>query len=577
MTAISVSKSRPGTPKSAPPAQPSPALPSTADTMPQLEAELARISHKNTNRLVDLHRRFITLSSAARIPVDGEKNADNPMPVIASRFHDLLTKNQDYQRQLLTESETALAELETFLKEGHSNEALHLWDRIQGNIGNTHGKIKSALRQKTAHLKSPLADLREWRKFAAAEKKKELLTQMKNLRAAKMDPADRARRVTELHNEWKALGKSSQNESLWKEFKKLSDQAYEPCKEYFRQRKRTMVENLKRRREICVQLEQYLESLVAENVNVTALNQIEKQARDEWKQFAPVPQSSIRELQKRFHGALDQMRSMRRRVLKANGQRKQELVEQATSVLSLEDNRQAMTEAKTLQARWKEVGPAGYREDKKFRKSFRSACDEVFEQGIGKRQKTARENSHSGEARNRAEPAGPTPDKRHAELAQQIAIHTEFYSQLEDQLMASSNDEALRQVRESINGAWDRLPAVQDSDCEEQLRSRYAQISALNSRDDLNRWIARNEAELREACIKLEIRAGLESPEEDQTLRMQLQLDQLKEKFGRPHPETPSRQLAGKMEKRLLCLGPLAPPVRSSLTKRLQSAVAKLN
>ena len=58
-----------------------------------------------------------------------------------------------------------------------------------------------------------------------------------------------------MHQEWKALGHSNQNEQLWKEFKKVSDEAYEPCKEHFKQRKQLMNDNLLKRREICDTLE----------------------------------------------------------------------------------------------------------------------------------------------------------------------------------------------------------------------------------------------------------------------------------------------------------------------------------
>ena len=57
--------------------------------------------------------------------------------------------------------------------------------------------------------------------YPPTEKKKELITQMQHLIDSKMHASDRSKSISKMHKEWKTLGRSSQNEQFWKEFKKL--------------------------------------------------------------------------------------------------------------------------------------------------------------------------------------------------------------------------------------------------------------------------------------------------------------------------------------------------------------------
>ena len=89
--------------------------------------------------------------------------------------------------------------------------------------------------------------------------------------------------------------------------------------------------------------------------------------------------------------------------------------------------------------------------------------------------------------------------------------------------------------------------------------------------------VEESEKKLRELCIELEIRANIESPKEDQSHRMQIQLDQLKNGFGQSKPNREDdAKYAFDAELECLCLGPITADSEKQLTDRISQAIKKL-
>ena len=75
----------------------------------------------------------------------------------------------------------------------------------------------------------------------------------------------------------------------------------------------------------------------------------------------------------------------------------------------------------------------------------------------------------------------------------------------------------------------------------------------------------------------MEIRANIDTPDEDQPLRMQIQLDQLKTSFGQMKPDRKANtRYAQDLELQAYCIGPLDQNTQASLFSRLEQAAKKL-
>ena len=212
----------------------------------------------------------------------------------------------------------SIEELKLALDGGHSDASLSAWDKIQTALMPLSGKLRNAVQKQLNEHRARYQELKDWKLFASAEKKKELIAAMQLLLESDIQGAERAKAISAAHQEWKTLGRSQQNESLWKKFKKLSDDAYAPCKDHFKQRKQSLVENFDNRVALCTQLEADFERLSraytaaaedsdsSENAKANEqrlaaeIGTIISAAEQRWKDTAPVEQAKIKELQKRY-------------------------------------------------------------------------------------------------------------------------------------------------------------------------------------------------------------------------------------------------------------------------------------
>lgn len=607
-----------------------------AQDLPAIEQELEKLSHKNTTRLNSLQSNLGRMRSAI---TDSDSALNEELNQLAQNIHaslqTKLEKNKAHQEALKQSTEDLLANLKTAMDEGRSHDALPTWDKIQGNISNTSGKLRSSLQEQANEYKTKLNELRDWKIFASAEKKKELISQMQHLLDSKMHASDKSKHISHMHNEWKSLGRSSQNEELWQEFKKLSDAAYEPCKAYFKQRKQLMATNLKARREICEKLDSELTAIDQENVNISNLNKLLHSAEQEWKKYAPVEQSKIKSLQKKYYSIINQLRKLRKNALKSNGNQKQAYITEARQLAEVEDQQMAMNEAKRLQKEWKTIGPTSYKEDKKYWEEFRAACDKIFEkrnqEAATKRDEliqleakaeqilNALEKIHSlndeelrsarGEYNDLQQSFSGSinpklhkqqkkfierfnnikrkvdmrfkslPDKKWQDLKNSIVAKTQLLQNLENELFSCKDKQQFADIKTKLQSDdFNDIANCGKDFLNSAMQERVDGINKSESLDELLELAKESEKTIRSLCIDLEIRGNTETPNEDQALRMQIQLDQLKQGFGQAKPSYKENlKHAQNLELQAICIGPLEQKVQDQLVVRLSQAAKKIN
>lgn len=605
--------------------------PDPVTELPRLEQVLSKLSYKNTEVLNSARN---SLNKVRKVAAAASPELEAQAAALHTTMTEKLDKNRAYQEQLQQQTSELLQQLQQALDAGQSHDALPTWDKIQGNISNTSGKIRSGLQKQANVHKEKLNELRDWKAFAATEKKKELIAQMQHLLESKMHAADRSKHIGKMHQEWKSLGRSNQNEQLWREFKKLSDKAYEPCKEYFKQRKQLLATNYARRREICELLESELAKVDADNPNISELNKLLNQTGKDWKESAPIEQSKIKSMQKRYFAAVNQLRKVRKHSLRGNGAQKQEFIAQANALAQSEDRQHAMSEAKRLQQEWKKIGPTSFREDRQYWEDFRAACDKIFEkrnqEGTQHHEKSKQDDGrlheilqaieavlalddaafresraqyqelaqqfsnspqprHGHQAKRLQEQFNGLkrkidtrfkllPDKKQLLLKTQVMERAKLLRELEEQLFACTDDAQFLAVRERFDrAAWDALAASGNKNYDKALQDRLQCILQSNSLQALRDAAQKCAKQVRTLCIELEIRANIDTPTEDQNQRMQIQLAQLKNGFGKLKPD-PKENSTFAMEAELhsACLGPLESNEQKLFSERLAGAIRKL-
>ncbi len=631
-------------------------LEAKASDLVTLKGELTALTAKNTTGIAKavqrLHKLFAKDAWPESLPHSALYDSCVEMTQQAQRLSE---KNRAYQEKLHKDSLANIAALEQHVEQGQVNDAQRLWDKVQGAIKNADDDLKKELQDRVSPYKARIKELTDWKNFAATEKKKELIVAMQALIDGQLHAADKAKRIKTLQDEWKKLGHSLHNDALWNEFNDLAHKAFEPCKEYFKERKTKLHSNLEERNKICAQLEELLPTLTAENINIANLNKIETKALEDWKLYAPVEQAKIKKLQKRFNNVLTALRQFKRKSLQSNAARKLELIAQAEQLDTVENVQEAMAEAKKLQALWKGIGPSPYKDDRNHWNSFRAACDKIFNKrsaepaadkpsrsarsGADANGTTANAGSAAGRARPPLNPAvaaardhlkkisdlvgqsseelaqsrrlftelkdafhnmltpdmkhekkalleqfdklsktydaklRAAPDKKSLQLIGQVRTKAEFCEKLESDVLAGKN---MADDVDAIEEQWRALGRLADMMQEQTLEQRFYSIAHGGADARLLKKQSKdNEDKARELCIAAEIHAGIDSPDADKPLRMQVQLKQLKSSFGRGGSKS-GAQLVSELEMQLLCIGPMDSATRKNCEKRITKAKEKL-
>ncbi|WP_058021506.1 DUF349 domain-containing protein [Pseudohongiella spirulinae] len=592
----------------------------------KLQRAIPGTSYRDLPTLTVLQARILALLDDA--------NDDAELLGLQELLRERMSQHEQWQKSIIGEVESSVAQLELLLTEGRLREAQSLWDKNQNTLKRIGETDQQRLQELLQPHKAELTKLLDWKRFAASEKKRELIEKMTALISEEIPPATKARQIRELQDEWKLLGHSDDNDTLWVQFSELSKTAFEPCKIYFKERKEKQAANLIARTNICEQLEAYVSSLQESEVDLAEAARLEQKARADWKTFAPVAQNKIKNLQSRFNKVLADLKQQKRSALLAHNAKKQALIDQAKTLVDSEDLAAAINTAKRLQSDWKSLGPGSFKDDRKLWSEFRAACDALFarrdDQSRAQKQESRKTNSAARDlvrqisdlltledeafidsraeyqklrksfretlasdqkanqkalleqfnkvTRRYEQRLKAAPDKKALQLAQQITQRAELCRQAEELLLAG------RPVSESehtIKQQWSELEPVSDANWATLLEQRFTQLldwmaSPADSATSIANAARKLTERMRELCVDTEIICGADTPLEDKAIRMQQQLNQLQKGLGRLPPTLKERlEKIQEAEMQLNCSGPLSAQSRSSFSQRLQKVRQK--
>ena len=459
-----------------------------------------------------------------------------------------------------------------------------------GSTGPAQG-IRSTLREKSErfgtlprHLEKQLQELdeqldkvKDWKDYATLPKKRELLKQMQALVGIDEPPDALATKIKRLQEEWKLLSRGGFNDDgeLWEQFRQAGDAAFEPCAAYFSDQGKIRQENIEKRERLVKQLQTYDANQDWEQADWRQVAKLVQMAFTEWHTYQPVERAANKDVQKDFDAIIGKIRDKLNDEHRRNKDQKKALLAQAEKLIDMDDNRAAIEQVKLLQERWKLIGSASHKADQALWKQFRKHCDQVFEKRkqinadfkaelndnkskalalINELHKFAQTGltemlaarERVEEIRNEFQAIGNLPKEKANELQKQ------FRNALDN------IDKAIRREQAKIKaGAWDELLSVYaklkdycltsaPEQSAEELKSTFESLlqasenwpkGGVNSLQKLLANVESNnhmadENQRRLLCIRAEILAGLDSPAEDHSLRMDYQVKQLAKGFG---------------------------------------------
>ncbi|NNE64128.1 MAG: DUF349 domain-containing protein, partial [Gammaproteobacteria bacterium] len=471
--------------------------------------------------------------------------------------------------------------------------------KVEKALGEVDDREVSALQERYNEALKTLEDMGDWKNYATEPKCRELCESMEKLIDTDGSKEKRYENMKALQRQWKELGYSDVSEQYWPRFKEAADKVYQPCAEYFQQRRQIQKTNLEKRQQFVDQMRDLLETTDWENQpdykaaqsefyaisgHFTKIKDVEHRAgQKQWRQFSRTKD----QVTARLNVAYDD-----------NIEIKKRLVLQAQQLAESEASQENQDKLKSLQNRWSQVGITRRKQDQKVWLEFKGYCDDVYNNLKSLRRSVRQEHDQQLDSyrkiiRDIQNLAKKAKDMAEAdqqfrkiqqefqelpELPSQIpakladAIRRDFAgacAQFEKRRQQMAGDERAQQREALWQKAYlcQQLEAAAQSSSEINLEkfSEQWQAIALDDAALCKRVEARREsadsdldraaigAERRMLCIQLEIALGVDSPSEDRDLRMKYQLQRMNQS-GLGQQLQPDKKWFQNIEQDWLCM-----------------------
>lgn len=464
------------------------------------------------------------------------------------------------------------------INDGRSGQAAGIRRAIAEAVPALHS-VPAHLAGQIEQLDKRLHELQDWKSYAVAPKRAQLIEQMQALVGANEAPPELADRIRQLQDEWKSLhrGGAGQSEADWEVFHQAAEAAYQPCREYFAAQARIRESNLLRRKALLDDIVRFDNGHDWANADWKEVARVLRHARQEWRNANPVDRTANKSLQALFDEVLKNLQDRLDAQYRTNSEHKQSLIQQVQRLSNEPDTRKAIEDVKRLQTAWKMTGLVSHQEDQRLWEEFRQYCDAVYRRSQEAYAKFAAEleanRARAVDLCTQAEAcAGLTSDPLYGAAAQVGQLRDDFDA-LGELPRGESGDlkarferairgyeHAVREQRlQEERQSWSHLFAASNEVRLFQLaglEKSEAELEALRQSvrstiDGVLQWpkgglqaierklaqpasadVAVNEAALRKLCIRAEILTDTPTPTADQPLRREHQLQSLVQGMG---------------------------------------------
>jgi hypothetical protein len=502
------------------------------------------------------------------------------------------------------------------LEAGNTQRGAGLRRAIEEKLPNV-AELPVQLARSLQQLDGQLKELKQWKDFAVAPKRIELIEEMETLIGSTEEPRILADRIKSLQEEWRTTAKGIESDAAeeWERFHRASQSAYQPCRVYFDAQALLRNQNLEHRTKVLERLAAFETLQNLEQPDWRLIASVLREAPLEWRRYHPVDREAGRAIQLDFDAALGRLQSRLGAWHESNVTDKQALIKRARHLLAQDDGRAAVDAVKRLQTAWKETGQAPRDQEQTLWNEFRELCDAVYqrrqqayaEHAAGLEASKAKAIVLCEDAESAAELAGPSllevaakiPEWRAAfdmlgemprvgtkdlkvrfERAVDLCLTRIAEQHTRDTNMAFTNLlEAGRHVRAY---EWAVMENADPDECE------TFKLTARTFIESISRWpkgglqavkdaLANAESTpgadadgrekaLRTLCIRSEIESDIPSPAEDDALRREYQVQRLMRQMGQGIHSSDGDWDARGLE--WIRIGAVSPAVHDALQER---------
>ena len=315
-----------------------------------------------------------------------------------------------------------------------------------------------------------------------------------------------------LQNDWEDIGPvvNEEWERLKNDYWAAVRSIYERIHAYYDERRNTLQENLKKKKDLLLQTEQLL-STISELTSPKGWDQHTAkllEIQEQWRGIGFGPKRENEEVYKVFRTLCDQFFTAKKAFYATinEGQKelaelKKKLIDRAESMKDSTDWKQTSEEFIRLQKEWKKIGNAGQKLEQRLWTTFRAACDHFFtaKQNHLNAQDKAFEGNLEAKRNliSEIEQFNPTGDK-----SNDLAALKAFSARFSTIGMVPGKDKEA--VFKGYKDALDKQYAAIKLDAQEKEKILFeARIETLSASADPGKAYAREKADIRQQIEKL--------------------------------------------------------------------------
>ena len=561
------------------------------DSVPQFTPPNSVEAHRSVwqqlRRLQETHRRlapFVPRLAALAEPAHGE---------LAANVQHWLAAEEEYcaaakalQQQLLEDFESKLTLLAQEIELGNLGKANDLRHRCGDRLRTLPESVARRHWKRLHETDAGIGQLRDWQAYAATPKREALCEQMAQLAEHPLNANEQMDRIRALREEWKTLGPliGGRDHELRRRFEKHAEGAFAPCRTHFQEQAELRKRNLAARRQICDDLELFIERKDWNNPDWKAVNRILNTARSEWRAAYPVDRAKAKALQRRFDELCDRLYKRLSAYWKSNEVKARGLIVELRALLESGGSVERLADATSaMQTRWRTIGPMSRAANRKLWKEFRGLCDQVYRQRKVRRdqqneayrdklerarqlvakleeslEKASIESASAGELTQLGEEwesfkglPGETfkrLDNRWRDLSRryrQILREGDIAQQLRLLDLAARLDADICQAEQRLMETGETPDASRletlFQDAKELLgKAQLARLEMVKQGATIAPETVQSRiTERRRLCVGLDIDADRESPQEDKALRLEIQVHRINQGAARGAQEEP--------------------------------------
>ncbi len=458
------------------------------------------------------------------------------------------------QSQQFNQVQRKLADVKRLINTGKYNAAFGVYKKADLGFEQLSHHQQQRLQRDHSFAKEKIAELSDWEHYIATPRKQELIDKINELAENPLDnPSEQATKVKAYRQQWNLLGHADDDveQSFNHDFNEACEKAFAPCRLFYAEQDKMREQHLATRMNLISLAKTFANVLSNDEINWKSIDAEINQFKQKWQDAGEVERGKYQALNGEFNQALKPVKEAIYQYHQENIDIKQRIINQAEQLLKDENVDLAVAEIKKLQAKWRDIGHCGSRDENRLWRTFRKVNDQVFGQ---------RENQQN---ENKALEASLIDGyMKDLDVIEQGIVENTSLKTLKEALNALSFEHTkvksekitLKSVSARIENMTKKFNAEVNTAKKMQKQLVWQQVFAVLT-DSVDAVLSEQEAfqllpnqwqkklsglsdasasfEQRQAkTITMEILAGVESPEEEKDQRLAIQIEIMQSKLS---------------------------------------------